>query len=676
MFEDVKKNVYNDVINNIENIEDKLLELSQDSQNKKNQEATQEAYEKINYFYKNRLEKDLENLKINQDWSTLNIAFYGETNAGKSTLIEALRIYLKEVKKVSAWKNRENIKEEDFDKKREELQDEKIKIVDRLETYKRKVKRWEWFYNILKFFHFDLAQRNKNNILSILSEVEDKNDILFDMFDGGIIGDGRSDFTIKTTPYKFNYENKEFIFLDLPGIEGKENTKIDLDEVFKSIQSAHIVFYITDKPRPPQTMANDGKKGTLEKIKEQLSSQTEVYAIYNKKITNPIMLKKENLTSHDENVSLQELDKKLQEVLGKNYSGHKIISALPAFLAIGKYFAPNSKFTSNQKKFLDEFSKDELLKKTEFLRFIIFLMLEVTKNMEKKIKSANYKKIAVSLDEFINLLDEIINKKFIPLDKELSEQFQIANDDCISILQIKEQDTVNECKKSINTFKSKTRQEVYKKIEEDIENSEFKEYLKTNLEVKQDDLKAKLESIVKDNADDLQKKLKNNMKKLQKRALKSSEKFNNFNLHNSYNIDIDIKGKNIFGLLASIGAAIVGVIALFSNPPGWFVLILSIAGFFVSIFKSIASFFSAEYKMSRQKEVTNKVLREIGTQVEKNVKTSLRIAYEKTGEKLYDVLDEIKENLGIFRKASEIISIHVDELRKLSNNIKQEGEVL
>ncbi|WP_333882821.1 GTPase domain-containing protein [Sphingobium yanoikuyae] len=41
---------------------------------------------------KRKLRADLANISLALDWSEPNIAFYGETNAGKSTLIEALRI--------------------------------------------------------------------------------------------------------------------------------------------------------------------------------------------------------------------------------------------------------------------------------------------------------------------------------------------------------------------------------------------------------------------------------------------------------------------------------------------------------------------------------------------------------------------------------------------------------
>ena len=51
----------------------------------------------------------IKDLEKNSDWNTFTIAFYGETNAGKSTTIEALRILLNEKTKV---KQREQYKKQ------------------------------------------------------------------------------------------------------------------------------------------------------------------------------------------------------------------------------------------------------------------------------------------------------------------------------------------------------------------------------------------------------------------------------------------------------------------------------------------------------------------------------------------------------------------------------------
>lgn len=55
----------------------------------------QKALEKFKNLESEGL-KELESLKNNEEWEKFTIAFYGETGAGKSTLIECLRLFFKE----------------------------------------------------------------------------------------------------------------------------------------------------------------------------------------------------------------------------------------------------------------------------------------------------------------------------------------------------------------------------------------------------------------------------------------------------------------------------------------------------------------------------------------------------------------------------------------------------
>ncbi len=59
----------------------------------------QEALKKFKKLESESL-KELESLKNNEEWEKFTIAFYGETGAGKSTLIECLRLFFKEPSKM------------------------------------------------------------------------------------------------------------------------------------------------------------------------------------------------------------------------------------------------------------------------------------------------------------------------------------------------------------------------------------------------------------------------------------------------------------------------------------------------------------------------------------------------------------------------------------------------
>ena len=57
--------------------------------------ARQEALRRLTE-HRTALFERLAELEKNSEWNTFTIAFYGETGAGKSTLIETLRILLQE----------------------------------------------------------------------------------------------------------------------------------------------------------------------------------------------------------------------------------------------------------------------------------------------------------------------------------------------------------------------------------------------------------------------------------------------------------------------------------------------------------------------------------------------------------------------------------------------------
>ncbi len=257
--------------------------------------------------------KELESLKNNEEWENFTIAFYGETGAGKSTLIKCLRMFFKERSKV-----------------------------DQQERFKRL---YSTYQN-----NYQNDERKKQNILNELHSLQD----------GAIIGDGRSDFTLKIQSYSFQYNHQNFVLLDVPGIEGSEQKVID--QISKATQKAHAIFYVTKKPTPPQK-GEERKEGTIEKIQKQLDSQTEVWTIYNKPITNPRAFK-DGLIDESEKENLKILNKEMKNILGKHYMGHQIISAQMAFYGLSHALIPETDFYEKKQKFLEIFKVEELLYKS------------------------------------------------------------------------------------------------------------------------------------------------------------------------------------------------------------------------------------------------------------------------------------------------------------------------
>nr|WP_232264156.1 GTPase [Helicobacter pylori] len=318
-----------------------------DDKDEKLKQFNQEALEVFQKLERESL-KELESLKNNEEWENFTIAFYGETGAGKSTLIECLRMFFKEQSKV-----------------------------DQQERFKRLYSNYQ--------NNYQNDERNKQAILNELHSLQD----------GAIIGDGRSDFTLKTQSYPFQYNHQNFILLDVPGIEGSEQKVID--QISNATQKAHAIFYVTKTPNPPQK-GEEGKRGTIEKNQKQLDSQTEVWTIFNKPINSPIALK-DGLINESEKESLKILNKEMKNILGEHYKGYKTVSAQAAFYGLAQALIPGTDFDEKKQKFLKDFKAEELLYKSHFKPLVEFIAEELLKNLRAKIIESNCNKALKVVEE-------------------------------------------------------------------------------------------------------------------------------------------------------------------------------------------------------------------------------------------------------------------------------------
>ncbi len=240
--------------------------------------------------------------------------------------------------------------------------------------------------------------------------------------DGAIIGDGRSDFTLKIKSYTLKHGNKTFTLLDVPGIEGDEKKVIQ--QISNATQKAHAIFYVTKKPTPPQKK-EEKKEGTIEKIQKQLDSQTEVWTIFNKPITSPRALK-DKLINENEQESLKILNKEMKNILGKHYEGHQIVSAQVAFYGLSQALIPGTDFDKNKQKFLKDFKAEELLYQSHFKPLAEFIAEELIKNSRAKIIQSNCNKALKVVEQLQNTIKITIEKRIDPMIKEAQEHQQEA----------------------------------------------------------------------------------------------------------------------------------------------------------------------------------------------------------------------------------------------------------
>ncbi|RMS76078.1 hypothetical protein ALP59_02170 [Pseudomonas savastanoi] len=93
--EDISEGLYLKLVDHVSNL---LKALAREVDDPALASAQAEAQSKLQII-EQALTKAIKELKDNAEHKTFTVAFYGETNAGKSTLIETLRILLKETTK-------------------------------------------------------------------------------------------------------------------------------------------------------------------------------------------------------------------------------------------------------------------------------------------------------------------------------------------------------------------------------------------------------------------------------------------------------------------------------------------------------------------------------------------------------------------------------------------------
>lgn len=81
-------------------ISDKIKSIKKDGGHNFNGDMQDEMIHQIISGLQTKITTNIYQLKTNAEWKTFQIAFFGETNAGKSTIIETLRILLNEPSKM------------------------------------------------------------------------------------------------------------------------------------------------------------------------------------------------------------------------------------------------------------------------------------------------------------------------------------------------------------------------------------------------------------------------------------------------------------------------------------------------------------------------------------------------------------------------------------------------
>tara|TARA_R110001606_G_C15404397_1_gene653911 strand:+ start:13569 stop:15764 length:2196 start_codon:yes stop_codon:yes gene_type:complete len=675
---------------------------------------------------------ELDKLKANSEWDTFTVAFYGETNAGKSTIIETLRILLAEPKKVSSQNKFKElvtslkIDSASFEKINQEiveLKDNKIVLEQSLnsvkdksdeqlaclnnelttlnKTIESKLAAFNIFQQIWHFFSklpedAQLVTKQKqfestklileDNVAQAENEVTDNNERydaaclklehmegelekLAPYADGAIIGDGRSDFTLDSQSYLMQGDESHFTVLDVPGIEGKEE-KVG-ESIWSAVHKAHAVFYVTSKAAAPQT-GDDKNKGTLEKIKEHLGDQTEVYSIYNKRITNPLQLQKSQLVSESELASLAELDVKMTEQLGENYQGTKSVCGLVGYLAAANCLVAGSADHKRQEKFLKDNNEQHLLDYCGFTDLKQFLVSDLIKDYKVKIIKANFNKANQVLKGASSSISALRDEKFEPLHTKLNKEIGSASEQLDFALSSLKSRLLTSVGKSIYTFKSSVRESVHSEINRDISNDDFKYELETAISRAQSQFDESLPEDINSHINEFAEEVNGIVNRFQKHTNELFSAYSSFETR-GFDINFDLSknidnGVNVVGIISSI----VGGVVLAISGAGIAAIALGAVGLVFSIYKSVRSMFNSSYKISQQKKSADENINNITKELQNTANTNIDNAFKDLEEKIDTIKLSLKTPIEHTALINKILSISIEKLHKTSRQLDKE----
>ena len=680
---------------------------------------------------RNKIVSDLKVLEKNADWNTFTMAFYGETNAGKSTIIETLRIMFDEPEKRKTQENfralqqQLNINQSSFDEIRKNI----LQLEKKVETHKYNIKKISQqksqemaklsallntlesqlkekekslniFEKLMKIFR-NLPEKTKviaqkknkisqelefsealRDVENELCEYKEKHSVqctkhdemltqlhqLEPLADGGIIGDGRSDYTLDSQSYVVEQKGQNFALLDVPGIEGKEE-KVG-ESIWQAVQKAHAVFYVTGKAVAPQT-GDENTKGTLEKIKEHLGDQTEVWSIFNKRITNPLQLQNPQLISSDEKESLLSLDEKMSEQLGENYQGSFSVCGLVGFLAAADCLVPGQENSKRKEKFMAKHDEQHLLSYSGMTDFKRMLSEDFVKDYKIKIKRANVNKANQALKTASSSIEHLQQDKFIPLYEKLLQEADAANHQLDAALDTLISDLRALSGRSVDEFKSRVRNAVYKEISRGIDNDDFKSELENEVFRAQKEFDEKFPIDIKSEIESFGKNVQTTVERFQKHAGEVLELYSSFNTQGfseGFNLDVEIdNGVNVIGIIGTV----IGTVGLAFTPVGWGALAVGAVGLVFSFYKAVRSFFSSDYKMSQQRKSTDDNIYDVARELERTVDRNIDGAIPNIKSQLETLKEALKTPVANTKAINNVLTESIGQLRKISNEIEK-----
>ena len=655
LYDNISSNIKEELNVRVANIVNELKKAN--FKHKDIRERVEKSKEQILEVNK-ELSKKILDLKNIHEWNKYTIAFFGETNAGKSTVIEALRISLKERVKAKEYQKFEKIVA-----KKETLDITIAKTKTKRDFYKDKNK---LLYGILLLFinlKYWLLQNKERRILKKLAKFKD----------GEIIGTGIQDFTQSCIDYNFSHNGKEYTLIDVPGIEGNEGKYEDM--ILQAVSRAHTVFYVVSGKIP--------ESGTVEKIKKYLKQQAEVYCIINERKNKyfPEDIQKSFQELHFNQQFSDEVNQKMQEVLGNFYKGSVTIQALLAFYGVSKTipYSQNEKYIKNRNKFLTVFNKEENLLEKSNLSSVADLILTELNNTDVKIYNINIDKIVACIDFFAFKMKEVRDENYSDhLLDEINKQVNNANNSIsktpnslMNNLRVAESSiinsTFNECEQEIYDYVDKY------KIKEDT----FKYFCESTIEraIKKilQFYKEEVERCTKSETD----RINNELKRLGDRVKSLQTSFSSIDVSNQLQIEIpSINLKDVLSFIGNVSGWAFGGAALGTIIPGVGNVVGAIIGGIIGlIVQGIKALFGGESKEAKIKRKVNEELQYLKSEViQKIEELKYQIVTQFENDIVLPIIEQNKQMVMRYKSLQNIFNENINFLKTQKNNLENEKD--
>ncbi|GAA8025838.1 hypothetical protein HpCS43_08170 [Helicobacter pylori] len=357
----------------------------------------------------------------------------------------------------------------------------------------------------------------------------------------------------------------------------------------------------------------------------------------------------------------------MENILGKHYMGHQIVSAQMAFYGLSSALIPESGFYKNKQKFLDSFKAEELLLyKCRFKQLGGFIAEALLENSRAKIIESNCNKALKAIEKLQEAIITSIDRQIDPTIREIKNHHQEVCDN----LDRSKGKFISNLEKSASEekdrFKVGFREEMHAHIDDGIGNEECKTMFKHELQKGTEKLGENIKRRSNECKERFIEEIKKDIEQFEERIKDSLRMLNRINIDSGFYFNID-SGINKIGLFASIG----GLALLLMTPVvGEIALIGGLVLGAIGIVKSVWSFFDSDYKKSQQRKEVGKNLDKVCEKITEDVRNQIESGKKGASEMIEDLKAGLNDLIVCYERRREGLIEAVEDLWYLADRIK------